>query len=149
MVDICYCPYDTILISFCPFKYWYRQESPPAGNRTRRTACSITCPGRGGEGCTPVLDREGLPLSWLGDTPKGPGTRDVGKTWDWGTPQVWTDKQTENITLSHPSDAGSNKPSFTFILKLSITCPDVEFWKPQYDLAPTSIDLRLLAIKAS
>ena len=100
------------------------QESPPAGNRTRRTACSVTCRGGGG----------GLPLSWLvvplswprkvpqawpstgvpplpartGVSPlKGPGTRDLEKNLALRYPPppgVWMDKQSENITFPHPSE---------------------------------------------
>ena len=29
--------------------------------------------------------------------------------WRWGIPMVWTDTQTKNITLPHPSAAGGNK----------------------------------------
>ena len=66
-----------------------QQDSPPAGNRTRRTACIVTCVGRGG-----------IPQSWLegisGQVPPNwdwgiPLRKDLGPetweiTWDWGTP---------------------------------------------------------------
>ena len=39
-------------------------------------------------------------------TQKGPGNRGWRTTWDQ---RLWTAKQTENITFSHPSDAGGNK----------------------------------------
>ena len=55
---------------------------------------------------------------WCGKEPgtgvppwKGHGTSDLGKNMGLGYPpsQMWTDKQTENITIPHPSDAGGNK----------------------------------------
>ena len=36
------------------------QESPPAGNRKRRTARSMTCRGGGGGGSTPYPVRKGM-----------------------------------------------------------------------------------------
>ena len=73
-------------------------------------------------GGNPVLAREAIPVleggtlvlerTWdqrHGKEPgtgvcsqKGPGTRDLKKNLGLGYPRVWTDKQTENITL-HPS----------------------------------------------
>ena len=110
-------------------KTYYLQESPPAGTPVlARGGVPQSWLGGGG---TPVLAR-GYPLSWgtpgagLGYPPartgvppppqpglrypqKGPEMRDLERTWDWGIPRVWTDKQTENITFPNPSDAGGNK----------------------------------------
>ena len=105
------------------------QESPSAGNRTRHTTRSVTCPGERG---TPVL-AGGVPSPGWGDTPVYPsqdwGTprNDLGpETWertcDWDTHQVWTDQQTENITFPHPSDAGSNKKVLLCGSKRRIMC---------------------------
>ena len=68
-----------------------------AGNRKRRTARSVTCPGRGGGGGYPIpVGWRGVPQSSQGGTsvPAGgtPG-KDLGpktqkRTWDWGTPPV-------------------------------------------------------------
>ena len=90
-------------------------------------------PGRGGtpsspgQGGTPSSPCQGVPQTWDGvphqlDGVPPPEPRmgyppDLG----WGTPhpdlgqgnppaiEVWTDKQTENSTLPHPSDAGGNE----------------------------------------
>ena len=61
---------------------------PPTGNRTRRTACSITCPIMGGG--TPVL-AEWVPQSWL------EGACRWGALWDMG-PE--SGKRTGNVTGS-------------------------------------------------
>ena len=64
-----------------------KQESPPAGNRKRRTASSITCPNisyPGGYlpwlGEVPTLARGYLP--WLGEAPTLAGGTNLG----WGVP---------------------------------------------------------------
>ena len=82
-----------------------KQESPPVGNCTRRTARSVTCPGG-----IPVLFR-GYPCpGWLGvpvlEYPKprlGCPRKDLGPESGERT------EQTENITFNHPSDAVGNK----------------------------------------
>ena len=105
-------------------------------------------PGRGGvphphlAGSTPWLGL-GYPQSELGYPPERTWDQfDLGKnlelgypperTWDqWpgkesgtGSPpssQVWTGKQTENITFTHPSDVGSNESSVHFYQPLHST----------------------------
>ena len=80
-----------------------QQESQPAGNRTRRTARSITCPRGVPLSCPPPPGQDwGPPNQDWGTPGKGPGTRDLGKN-------LRMDKQSENITLPHPSDAGGEK----------------------------------------
>ena len=86
--------------------------------------CGMCCLGRGWEseegwgypdlgpdwGPPPRLPGKGLGP----DAGKGPGTR------DWGTcpPPQWTDRQTENITLSRTSHAGGNNSSRFYFNKL-------------------------------
>ena len=82
------------------------------GNRTRRTAHNITCPGGTpvlAEG-TPVLevppgrtcDRTGIPPRRDMGTESGEKTRNM----TGAPPPPWIDKQTEIIAFPHPSDAG-------------------------------------------
>ena len=116
------------------------QESPPAGNRKRRTARGITCPsitysGGGGEvphpwrgggvshpdlamgGGTPSWPGGGYPiLTWLGDTSpwdtprKGHGTSGSIIGWRWGTPML-TGRHLENITSRRTTYAGGKNKS--------------------------------------
>ena len=91
----------------------------------RRVAVASACYSGGGTWSTPPDLGWGTPRTWDGVPPR---TWDgvTPQTWDWvppldldlgwGTPlprpemgyppQVWTDKQTENSTFPHPSDAG-------------------------------------------
>ena len=50
-----------------------KQESPPAGNRTRCTVCCVTCPLKGE-----------VPQSWPGGYPSPQSQQDLWQ--DWGTP---------------------------------------------------------------
>ena len=109
------------------FLKFSKQESPPAGNRTRHTARSVTCPVGGGGGVysSPVLAGEGYPTPvlvyphgqhWVPPHPAGTGvppgqewgTPTLERTWDWyPSPRRWTDWKKK--FLPHPSDAGGNK----------------------------------------
>ena len=70
---------------------------------------------------TPTWTWDGVPpVSWMGYPLPGPGMG-YPPSAGWGTPhldlgwgtllvEVWTDKQTENSTFSHPTDAGGKNP---------------------------------------
>ena len=62
--------WSLILWAFCSAmsNYTYQQESPPAGNRKRRTARGITCPSVTGLGGGYPSPTWGIPQSCLGGT---------------------------------------------------------------------------------
>ena len=108
-----------------------RSSKPGWGSTLGAPPTIKTWPGypssRSGWGVPPtIMTWPGYPPSiqtWLGYPPPsrpGQGTLPPPSRPDWGTPpsrpgwdtpppiEVWTDKQTENSTFPHPSDAGGN-----------------------------------------
>ena len=79
------CPWSESTHTACTVKVPCKRESPPVGNRTRRTACSVTCPGGGeypspGWRGTPVLPR-GYPSSGSGRGYPSPGRGYLSLAW--------------------------------------------------------------------
>ena len=86
-----------------------------------------------GMGYPPVQTWDGVPpvQTWDGVLPT--------QTWDRVPPprpgigyppfKVWTDKQTENSTFPHPSDAGGKNSRFIELTKTSFVDPSRVLWK--------------------
>ena len=103
-----------------------KQESPPAGNRTRHTACRITSlGGYPRSGVPPPQPGLGYPPPQPGLIyPPGqrPGTRNLGKNLglEYPPPRVWTDKQLE--TLPHASRKRSSISEYLLMPTMIFCC---------------------------